>query len=228
MRTGMEWDEWYYEICTVVAKKSQCLSRKIGAILVKDKAVISQGYNGPPRGVKTCDERWLTDGKLRDKAGYWDQFITRESEAFTDHLEGKCPRYVPELGFKSGEGLEWCVAGHAERNTLINAARAGIKTKNTIMYMDCGVPCTPCLVEIINAGVKEIVVTKMQFYDVSAEYLLKESGLKCRVYEHLKDGQPIDLKKIKVNMNDVLAVLLEAGIEKEKAELMAKDIFERQ
>jgi len=51
MRTGIEWDEWYHELCTVVAKKSQCLSRKIGAILVKDKAVVSQGYNGPPRGV---------------------------------------------------------------------------------------------------------------------------------------------------------------------------------
>ena len=45
MRSGIEWDEWYHELCTVVAKKSQCHSRKIGAILVKDKAVVSQGYN---------------------------------------------------------------------------------------------------------------------------------------------------------------------------------------
>ena len=69
MRTGMEWDKWYHELCMTVAKKSQCLSRKIGAILVKDKAVVSQGYNGPPRGVQTCDQRWLNDPEMRKAAG---------------------------------------------------------------------------------------------------------------------------------------------------------------
>jgi deoxycytidylate deaminase len=52
--------------------------------------------------------------------------------------------------------------------------------------MDCGIPCSPCLVEIINAGIEEIIVTKLEYYDLSAEYLLKESGLKYRIYEHLK------------------------------------------
>ena len=186
MRTGLDWDPWYLELCQTVAKKSQCLSRKIGAILVRDKAVVSQGYNGPPRGVKTCDERWYLDSKMRAAAGFDKWNLQDFADKFDNDLVGKCPRYVKEFGFKSGQGLEWCVAGHAERNTLINAARSGIKTKNTIMYMDCGVPCTPCLVEIVNAGVKEIVVIKMEFYDVSAEYLLNQSGLNCRVYDHLK------------------------------------------
>ena len=188
MRTGMEWDEWYYEICTVVAKKSQCLSRKIGAILVRDKAVVSQGYCGPPRGVRTCDERWLVDQKMLDVADFKNKVndFTGMDDLYRMRLEGTCPRYVAEMGFKSGEGLEWCVSGHAERNALINAARAGIATKGTIMYMDCGIPCTPCLVEIINAGIEEIVVTKENYYDESSEYLLKESGLKWRIYNHLK------------------------------------------
>jgi len=188
MRRGMEWDRWYHELCMTVAKKSQCHSRQIGAILVKDKAVVSQGYNGPPRGVIPCDERWLCDSKMLEKAGFNTLTPDKFNTKYYKDLEGICPRYVPEMGFKSGEGLEWCVAGHAERNALINAARAGIKTKNTIMYMDCGIPCTPCLVEIVNAGVKEIVVTKWQFYDTSSEYLLKESGLPCRVYDHLKEN----------------------------------------
>jgi dCMP deaminase len=167
-----------------VAKKSQCLSRKIGAVLVKDKTVISTGYNGPPRGVKTCDERWLTDHVMREAAGF--PALTEAGETYKDKLEGVCPRYVPEFGFKSGEGVGWCVAGHAERNALINAARMGICTKGTKLYMDCGTPCTPCLVEIINAGVEEIIITREYYYDDSAEYTLKESGLKWRVYEHLK------------------------------------------
>ena len=187
MRRGMEWDKWYHALCAVVAKKSQCHSRQIGAILVRDKAVVAQGYNGPPRGVRTCDDRWYIDTEMQEAAGFDDTSMTPME--YTDQFkkfEGMCPRYVPEMGFKSGEGLEWCVAGHAERNAIINAARFGIKTKGTIIYMDCGVPCTPCLVEIINAGIKEIVVTKMTFYDNSSEYLLKESGIPIRVYEHLK------------------------------------------
>ena len=64
MRTGMGRDEWFLGLCNQVAKASQCLSRKIGAVLVRDKSIISTGYNGPPRGVKTCDERWLTDSVM--------------------------------------------------------------------------------------------------------------------------------------------------------------------
>ncbi len=182
MRKGMEWDQWYHELCMTVAKKSQCLSRQIGAILVKDKAVVSQGYCGPPRGVRTCDERWFVDVKMRKTAGFKDDFIN----FYSSKLEGVCPRYVPEMGFKSGEGLDWCVSSHAERNALINAARAGIATKGTIMYMDCEIPCKNCLAEIINSGVKEIVITKVEYYDISSKYLLEQSKLKYRVYDHLK------------------------------------------
>ncbi len=178
MNRGMEWDEWYHEVCMVIAKKSQCLSRKIGAILVRDKTIISQGYCGPPRGVPHCWERYALDSKLQ-------ALLTKDGKTPSeDDINNVCPRYI--AGFKSGEGIEWCVSGHAERNALINAARHGIETKGTIMYMDCGVPCGPCLTEIINSGVEEIVITKMEFYDISAEYLLKNSSLKVRVYDHLK------------------------------------------
>lgn len=187
-RTGVEWDPWFHELCTVVAKKSQCLSRKIGAILVRENGIVSTGYNGPPRGVIPCDERWAVDKEMRDAARFkHGDTTTKAFESFYDtYLKGKCPRYVEEMGFKSGQGLEWCVAGHAERNALINAARFGIETKGTKMYMDCGIPCTPCLVEIINAGVVEIIVTKFEVYDQSSTYLLNESDLKVRIYDHLK------------------------------------------
>ena len=183
MRRGMEWDPWYHELCMTIGKKSQCHSRQIGAILVRDKAVVSQGYNGPARGVRTCDDRWFVDEDMREAAGFSNEKI---DQLYSERLSGVCPRYVSEMGFKSGEGLEWCVAGHAERNALINAARNGIATNGLKMYMDCGIPCTPCLVEIINAGIEEIIVTKESYYDQSAEYTLINSDLKWRIYDHLK------------------------------------------
>lgn len=48
------WDTYYHQICESVAKKSPCLSRQIGAILVYDHSIISTGYNGPPRGYTHC------------------------------------------------------------------------------------------------------------------------------------------------------------------------------
>ena len=184
MRTGKERDVWLHDMCVEVATASQCLSRKIGAILVRDKSIVSTGYNGPPRGVRTCDRRWYVDEEMCKVAGLEDLGFIHDKD-LDKKVEGICPRYLPEMGFKSGEGLEWCVAGHAERNALINAARFGIATKGTTMYMDCGFPCTPCMVEIINAGIVEIVVTKAEFYDQSAEYVLNESSLKWRIYSHL-------------------------------------------
>ena len=176
-KTLVKWDNYFFNVCKTVAENSSCLSRHIGAVMVKDKSIVSAGYNGPPRGVMQCDQRWMVDKEMCDKARF-------DQDDLPDHIIGMCPRYVSEMGFSSGQGLEWCVAGHAERNTLINAARAGIKTKNCKLYMDCGVPCTPCLVEIINSGIEEIIVTKYEFYDQSAKYLLEQSNLKIRLYTH--------------------------------------------
>jgi dCMP deaminase len=51
----MSWDKYFHKITEVVASNSKCLSRKIGAILVRDNVVICTGYNGPPRGVPHCE-----------------------------------------------------------------------------------------------------------------------------------------------------------------------------
>ena len=52
----MNWDSYFYTVCQSVASKSSCLSRQIGAILVRDHSIISTGYNGPPRGVPHCKQ----------------------------------------------------------------------------------------------------------------------------------------------------------------------------
>jgi dCMP deaminase len=50
------WDEYFMNIAKVVAMRGNCMKRKIAAIIVKDKRVISTGYNGTPRGAKNCNE----------------------------------------------------------------------------------------------------------------------------------------------------------------------------
>jgi len=179
----------FFAICNDVAQNSKCLSRKIGAVIVRDGAIVGTGYNGPPRGVPHCGVRHQYDNKLQEeyynKKACFCSDCSWDGKSFPIIISGNtitsaitstiCPRQI--LGYKSGEGLEWCIAGHAERNALINCAREGISTKGCSMYMSCGISCTPCLVEIINAGIVEIIVTKFSFYDLSGEYLVRNSSL---------------------------------------------------
>ena len=51
-----DWDEYFMEIANVVALRSNCSRRHVAAVIVKDKRIISTGYNGTPRGIKNCCE----------------------------------------------------------------------------------------------------------------------------------------------------------------------------
>ncbi len=60
------WDEYFMEMAQVTAKRSTCLRRNVGAIIVKDKHIVATGYNGAPRGIKHCGER---GGCMREQLG---------------------------------------------------------------------------------------------------------------------------------------------------------------
>lgn len=50
------WDEYFMQLTDLVSKRSTCMRRNVGAVLVKNKTIISTGYNGAPRGTKHCLE----------------------------------------------------------------------------------------------------------------------------------------------------------------------------
>ncbi|MFN3534864.1 MAG: deoxycytidylate deaminase [Desulfatiglandales bacterium] len=58
------WPQYFMAITRLVASRSTCLRRKVGAILVKDKRILATGYNGAPSGLRHCEEI----GCLREKA----------------------------------------------------------------------------------------------------------------------------------------------------------------
>jgi len=51
-----DWNTYFMQIARMVALRSNCMKRKVAAVIVKDKRIISTGYNGTPRGVKNCNE----------------------------------------------------------------------------------------------------------------------------------------------------------------------------
>jgi dCMP deaminase len=59
------WEEYFMDITHLVAKRSTCLRRQVGALLVKDKKILATGYNGAPSRVEHC----LDIGCLREREG---------------------------------------------------------------------------------------------------------------------------------------------------------------
>ena len=60
-----DWDTYFVKLCQMVAQRSTCLRRKVGALLVANRRILASGYNGAPQGLPHCAEV----GCLRDQMG---------------------------------------------------------------------------------------------------------------------------------------------------------------
>lgn len=89
------------------------------------------------------------------------------------------------------EKYYWMV--HAEMNSILNAARIGVSTKGTRMYVTCGIPCADCTRGIINAGIRHVYVddtgqhsAKGSLWDESTKrsiIMFNEAGVEIHQYE---------------------------------------------
>ncbi|MDD5120278.1 MAG: cytidine/deoxycytidylate deaminase family protein [Candidatus Omnitrophica bacterium] len=139
------WDEYFLEMAELVSKRSTCLRRSVGAVLVREKRILATGYNGAPSGLKHCFEIGCMRQKLK----------------------------VP-----SGERHELCRALHAEQNALIQASLHGISVKGATLYSTTQ-PCVICAKMLINAGIKEIIITQ-GYPDKMAMEFLRAAKIKVR------------------------------------------------
>ena len=62
-RVRPDWDTYFMEMAKLASRRSSCLRRAVGAVLVKDRRLLSTGYNGVPSGVTHCE----VTGCLREK-----------------------------------------------------------------------------------------------------------------------------------------------------------------
>lgn len=62
----ISWNQYFMEMCDLVAKRSTCIRRQVGAVIVKDNHILSTGYNGAPKNVPHCAD---TGGCVRSKLG---------------------------------------------------------------------------------------------------------------------------------------------------------------
>ncbi len=141
--------EWAMDIAEESKLRSTCLSRQVGAVIIKDKQIIATGYNGAPTGTIHCSD-----------IGY-------------------CERRKRQ--FSSGQGLEFCRAGHAEANAINQCAKHGTSCNGGTIYVTTQ-PCVFCCIHIIQSGIKKVVF-KGEYPTGLGLQLLKEAKIEYERYE---------------------------------------------
>lgn len=141
------WDEYFMLQAELAKLRSNCITRQVGAVIVRDHRQIATGYNGTPPGVKNCFEGGCKRCQLR--------------------AEGKVA---------SGEALDRCICNHAEANAIMHCAILGVGsgTKDTTLYTTF-VTCLECSKMAITTGVKRIVC--LDSYPETDYQLLQEAGV---------------------------------------------------
>lgn len=123
-------DEYYLKIARAVSRRSTCLRRQYGAVIVNNDEIIATGYNGAPRGCENCCDI----GKCN-----------REGHEHNDGNYGDCRSVHAEMNALLS----------ASRQEMIGSTLylAGFENGQAIAAK----PCPICERMIINAGIKEVV-----------------------------------------------------------------------
>lgn len=150
------WDEYFMLQAEVAKLRSNCITRKVGAVIVRDKRQLAMGYNGTPPGIRNCYEGGCRRCQMR--------------------MEGK---------ITSGEGLDRCICTHAEANAIMHCAIMGLGsgTKESTLYTTF-VTCLECSKMAITIGVRRIV--SLDSYGETDYELLKSANIDVTVLDRTR------------------------------------------
>jgi len=149
------WDESFMRMAKEVSQHSTCCKIQVGCVIVRDKRVISIGYNGTPSGHEHCEDYFRKMAHPDDLAKTPD---LNEVRVLMDHPNFKEYHRIYQ---KSNEL-------HAEQNAIAFAAKRGIPTEDCSLYVTHS-PCNDCSKLIIAAGISTV------YFDI--KYDGEEQGL---------------------------------------------------
>lgn len=123
-----DWDEYFMLQAGLARLRSNCIARKVGAVIAKNHRQLATGYNGTPPGIKNCYE----GGCQR----CWDRMNGLVSP---------------------GEALERCMCTHAEANAIIHCAILGIGAVSGATLYSTATPCLECSKMAVTIGIQRFV-----------------------------------------------------------------------
>ena len=150
------WHEYFMLQAKLASLRSNCITRHVGAVIVRDHRQLATGYNGTPPGIKNCFEGGC--------------------KRCSDRMEGK---------IKAGEALGKCLCNHAEANAIMHCAILGIEAgvKGATLYSTY-VPCLECTKMAITIGIRKFVC--IDEYPETDYDLIKEAGVEIDILDKAK------------------------------------------
>lgn len=149
----------YMEIARIWSKNSHAIRKKVGAIIVKDGMIISDGYNGTPSGFENECEEYLPCSEDLSKC---------TSMFGPQHCEScPCNRIVTKP-----------YVLHAEANAILKVAKSNNSTEGATLFCTMS-PCLECAKLIIQSGIVEVYYDE-EYHDKSGIELLKRAKITCK------------------------------------------------
>lgn len=148
-------DDKYMSIAKIWARNSHAIKHKVGAIVVKDNCIISDGYNGTPKGFDNCCE-----------------YIN-----CTD-CSGECNIQVGDVKCYDcayGELKTKPMVIHAEANAITKLAKGTQSSIGSTMYVTLS-PCCECAKLIIQSGIRRVIYEE-EYRNNEGIKLLKDAGI---------------------------------------------------
>lgn len=159
------WDQLFIKIAKEVSDRSTCMRIKVGCVLVRDNRIISMGYNGSAENAEHCEEHWKK---------YYQE---NEVNCFNFHEFSKTTQFY-QLHHEWAETHEV----HAEQNAIAYAAKNGISTRDSILYVTYS-PCIHCAKLISQASIKEVRFLHKYDRDCEGIKFLENCNIKCTQIE---------------------------------------------
>ena len=140
-------DAWAMELARVTARRSTCLRRAVGCVLLNARGhVLATGYNGVAAGLPHCNELGT--------------------------IESSYPHACPGATAASGTQLDACLAIHAEQNALLQC-RDVYEIDACVVTVS---PCVTCTKLLMNTSCRRIIYADEYAHNAEAENLWRRAG----------------------------------------------------
>lgn len=178
----------FMKVAIEVSRLGTCPRKAVGAVLIRDGRCISWGYNGAPPGLPHCEDNGHGWGVVTQEPGK----ITMKElspKAFEMMQTAVRPDLIP---WDYDGGIAWVTdhfgcrnATHAEANALAFAARHGISTDRSELFVTVA-PCDTCAKLLIAAGVRRVYYEE-EYRDPAGIEVLRLAGVGC-VHQEFHGG----------------------------------------
>lgn len=144
------WDEYFMMIAKLTSLRSNCIKRKVGCVIVKQRRILSLGYNGTPKGTANCFEGGCS----------------------------RCMHQWRDGHDKTGSNLDLCMCLHAEDNAMLFVCQNDLEGSTLYVTLMPCIGCVKKIIQCGIERVVYSEIYHPTISNV-AESILEENNIKC-------------------------------------------------